>query len=656
MRKYNNLSEILENEQKRVDFWASNFPTMKYLVFSLLLTLSTNLAFTQMKVFRVDSLPTQGVLLKEGWKFHAGDNPEWAKADFDDSKWESIDPTKDIYDLPQLRETHVAWLRLRVSLSSKLYNESLAFSLIQTGASELFLDGDKIAHYGTLGANSMQVNAATQLWGTFVPFKIDTSTIHIIAVRFALQPNLRYQKLTPTSTNGCFTLQIVNTGGISRFFLTDKAYLDYLKLGIFFILAVLHLAYYWYFRSYKANLYFFYLAFGNFTLFILNLSRREVVSIFWKTVRLIVINVNVLWIGICFLLTIYAIFQQKRGEIFWFWMLFLVASVLIITLGYGWGWLFWDIICPTIIFFEVIRFQWLTRKNPLQYTSIIMVGSLIYMLGYGCHGLILGGFISPWPSNIWQDLSFNLGILCLPISISLYLGLNISRSLEDKLKETKELAAEKERSLLRQNSELQAALLEGQTTERKRIAADLHDNLSSTLTAVRWNLMALTKQTLNEKERKVYDDALAMTTTAHDQVRLISHNLLPEELEKEGLFRALERLVSKLNRSGTVHFELKINDLEERLSKKMEFELYSIILELTHNITKHSGATEATVEFKAESEKLKVIVSDNGQGLAENRQKGMGIQNVESRIKSLNGQWKMHSTAGQGVVFEAEFG
>ena len=56
-----------------------------------------------------------------------------------------------------------------------------------------------------------------------------------------------------------------------------------------------------------------------------------------------------------------------------------------------------------------------------------------------------------------------------------------------------------------------------------------------------------------------------------------------------------------------------------------------------------------------QNERIRLVVSDNGKGLAENRQNGMGIQNVESRVKSLNGKWKMHSQKEEGVVFEAEF-
>ena len=61
--------------------------TMRHLIFCLLLF--PMLAFTQNEaIFRIDSLPKEGVLLNQGWKWHPGDNPEWAKPEFDDAQWE----------------------------------------------------------------------------------------------------------------------------------------------------------------------------------------------------------------------------------------------------------------------------------------------------------------------------------------------------------------------------------------------------------------------------------------------------------------------------------------------------------------------------------------------------------------------------------------
>jgi signal transduction histidine kinase len=312
--------------------------------------------------------------------------------------------------------------------------------------------------------------------------------------------------------------------------------------------------------------------------------------------------------------------------------------------------MFWS---PVVVGTEAIRVAYQASKSRKRGAAIVLIGAVIYFFA----AFILFPPVGIKPSGPWFHLFYTTETLSLLIALSCYLAFEFAftnQSLIQSLREIKQLSEEKEQNLLLKNAELESALLEGQTAERKRVAADLHDNLSSMLTAVRWNLMALNKNNLNESEHKAYDDILAMTTTAHDQVRLISHNLLPEELEKEGLTTALERLVNKLNRSGAVHFDLTITHLAERLSKKTEFELYS--LELTHNVIKHSEATEAEISLIQQDKCIHLIVSDNGKGLDENRQNGMGIQNVESRIKSLNGKWTISSQEGKGVVFEAEFG
>ncbi|MFN8347770.1 MAG: hypothetical protein U0X91_22385 [Spirosomataceae bacterium] len=90
------------------------------------------------QVVRIDSLPPQGFLLDKGWTWHAGDNPDFAKADFDDSKWESIDPTKDIHDIPPFAKTGIGWLRLKLSLSNDLQKEQFALLIKQYIASEIY--------------------------------------------------------------------------------------------------------------------------------------------------------------------------------------------------------------------------------------------------------------------------------------------------------------------------------------------------------------------------------------------------------------------------------------------------------------------------------------------------------------------------------------
>ncbi len=110
-------------------------------LFTIFIFLPLTFFAQQTAIFKIDSLPTTGVLLDKNWKYHAGDNPDFAKPEFDDSAWENIDPTRDIFDLPQIYKTgQIVWLRLRLSIDSSI-NYPLALMIEQSGASAIFLNG-----------------------------------------------------------------------------------------------------------------------------------------------------------------------------------------------------------------------------------------------------------------------------------------------------------------------------------------------------------------------------------------------------------------------------------------------------------------------------------------------------------------------------------
>ncbi|WP_028669037.1 tetratricopeptide repeat-containing sensor histidine kinase [Runella zeae] len=207
------------------------------------------------------------------------------------------------------------------------------------------------------------------------------------------------------------------------------------------------------------------------------------------------------------------------------------------------------------------------------------------------------------------------------------------------------------RTLRKKNAEIQEAHFTGQTTERKRVAAELHDNLGSQLSAMRWSMLAMNKNILTPHELEIYDHILKMMNESYDQVRNMSHHLLPEELEKEGLLHALATLTRQLNRNKKIKFELKIPDLFSRLDKKIEFELYSILLELINNIIKHSKASAASISFSSRAQNLQIEVSDNGQGIPQEvLNHGRGLRNIQQRIKELNGTFTVQ-TSPNGTHF-----
>ncbi|GAB3029837.1 tetratricopeptide repeat-containing sensor histidine kinase [Spirosoma pulveris] len=200
------------------------------------------------------------------------------------------------------------------------------------------------------------------------------------------------------------------------------------------------------------------------------------------------------------------------------------------------------------------------------------------------------------------------------------------------------------------NREIEEALLRGQTLERKRMAADLHDSLGGLLAAIKTSMSALSPSHMTDREQQIYYNLLNMTKEAFAEIRYLSHNLQPDELEKQGLSEALMRLVNKLNVTQKIIFRLDNAELP-RLDKTAEFNLYSICIELCSNILRHSEATEADILFRRFNNELNMIVKDNGCGMNPANATGMGLHNIQARMDLIRGRYEIHSEAGEGTTF-----
>ena len=210
----------------------------------------------------------------------------------------------------------------------------------------------------------------------------------------------------------------------------------------------------------------------------------------------------------------------------------------------------------------------------------------------------------------------------------------------------------KNRELKAKNKEISEAMLKGQTIERKRVASDLHDNLGSTMSSIRWAFQAIDRTKWSDNEKEIFLNVQTMFDKAYDDIRLLSHNLLPEEFEKQGLTITLQDFIRKINKNTSVQFDLKVKQEFGRVDKKIEFELYSICLELVNNIMKHSKASEAVIELSRTKNQIKLMVSDNGIGIFKNDSDGKGMKNVQARVESLNGTWKIQNIENEGFVNE----
>jgi signal transduction histidine kinase len=208
--------------------------------------------------------------------------------------------------------------------------------------------------------------------------------------------------------------------------------------------------------------------------------------------------------------------------------------------------------------------------------------------------------------------------------------------------------------LKKKTVQIQEALLKGQTTERKRMASELHDNISNKILGVKMRVEMLENENFTQKERNNYHATLGFIDEVYSDIRLVSHNLLPEELEKNGLGIAIENLVKKLNLIGKTHFETSTKTLQLRFPPRLEYEIYNVILESVNNILKHAEAKNAVVSIFQENNLLKVSVKDNGKGFDHQLVNfdSLGLKSIHSRIEALKGKIEILNNNGTEVLIE----
>jgi signal transduction histidine kinase/ligand-binding sensor domain-containing protein len=200
-------------------------------------------------------------------------------------------------------------------------------------------------------------------------------------------------------------------------------------------------------------------------------------------------------------------------------------------------------------------------------------------------------------------------------------------------------------------------LIESQEKERKRIAAELHDSIGQDLVIIRnWALLGLNVVAESDPSAKQLTEISNTASKAINEVREIAYNLAPYQLDRLGLTRTIEDMVERVSAASNISFATDIEQLDGKLSKEGEINLYRVIQEAVSNTIKHSGASKADLTIRLATNHLLVTLRDNGRGfIAEGadtynpRQSGFGLVGSAERIRILGGTWSIHSAFGDGT-------
>lgn len=221
-----------------------------------------------------------------------------------------------------------------------------------------------------------------------------------------------------------------------------------------------------------------------------------------------------------------------------------------------------------------------------------------------------------------------------------------------------ELHSQKIKQLEHENKMLALnSMIEGQETERLRIAQDLHDGLGGLLTTVKAHFNAIEREIKAVKDLNVYDKTNDLIDKACVEVRRIAHDMVPHSIQLSGLSGAMIDLKQSIEARG-LKCDLDIHHLDELvISQQNASMLYRIIQEISNNAIKHAEAKNIFIQLMKVENTLHITIEDDGKGFDINQvltKKGLGLKSIDSRVNYLNGHIHYDSSPNHGTTINIE--
>jgi signal transduction histidine kinase len=248
------------------------------------------------------------------------------------------------------------------------------------------------------------------------------------------------------------------------------------------------------------------------------------------------------------------------------------------------------------------------------------------------------------PSYTWQMIYEWIGIV---VTVMIIGGVILIRELFYSLKRAEIDRQRTEKRVLN-------AIINTEENERKRFAKDLHDGLGPILSTVKMSVSALNERIKDPSGTVILNNTIHLVNEAIATIKDISNNLSPHVLSNFGLSSAIGAFTTKINQTKAVEIIFKSNMENIRLENEKEVVMYRAVCELINNSILHSGASRIEIELNKHEKFVTLQFSDNGRGfdtssLNNEETKGMGLSNIETRVKTVEGVFVLESNPGKGT-------
>ena len=208
--------------------------------------------------------------------------------------------------------------------------------------------------------------------------------------------------------------------------------------------------------------------------------------------------------------------------------------------------------------------------------------------------------------------------------------------------------------------ELSRKLIETQETERQRLARELHDGLGQNLLVIKNGLsLEATRNKEHDSANEAFNRYANAAKDCLSEVRQMSQDLRPHQIDRLGLKVALESVADRLSETSHVPIHHEVDELDTVFPPEDEIHLLRIIQESLGNAIRHSDASEVKLRVQNQPDAVHLTVSDDGKGfhVEETRVRprsegGLGLISIEERARMLGGTCRFTSAPGEGTVVD----
>ena len=243
-------------------------------------------------------------------------------------------------------------------------------------------------------------------------------------------------------------------------------------------------------------------------------------------------------------------------------------------------------------------------------------------------------------------------IILIPIIALLFVYYQKIQTQSELAKKQEEFNTEKVKTLLQeQELNLIKASIDGQDEERKRIAQELHDSIGGNLAGIKLQLSSLAQ---NSPALKNINSQIDET---YQLVRDISHTLIPKKFKQNAFTDLVKEFANSITKTNQVIVDFHPHPVDtiNKIDENLQMELFKILQELMTNTLKHAQATNVDIHLNLIDKELSLLFEDNGKGFNTLEQiDGIGLENIKSRIKKLDGTLNVDSSLNRGTVIAIE--